>query len=102
MPRYDYQCTAGHVRESTEDRETSSVACSACGGVARRIVVPGHAPGVNGFTQKPTREHYVPLGRALEAQHEIVHQAERAGIQAPDLWSEAKRRVRRGDVQAIA
>ena len=67
-----------------------------------RTLVNNLVTGVtNGFTQKPTREHYVNLGRAVEAQHELVYQAEKAHVEPPDLWKVAKARVARGDVVAI-
>jgi len=58
-------------------------------------------PGINGFTPRPTKEHYVNLSRAVEAQHEIVHEAARQGTVAPDLFQIAKDRIARGDVKAI-
>ena len=100
MPYYDFRCGVGHVRESMESRDTDAIDCD-CGRPARRIISAGHVAGAIGFTRKPTREHYVPLGRAIEAQHEIVYQAEKAHIDPPDLWKVAKDRVARGAVKAI-
>ena len=34
------------------------------------------------------------LGIVEEAQHEIIHDAEKAGVEPPDLWKDAKRRAR--------
>jgi hypothetical protein len=34
------------------------------------------------------------LGLVTEAQHEIIYDAERAGVEPPDLWKDAKRRAR--------
>jgi hypothetical protein len=86
--------------ESIEHRDTDAIDC-ACGRPARRFVSAAHVPNANGFTAKPTREHYVHLNRAVEAQHEIVYQAEKQHIEPPDLWKIAKRRIARGDVAAI-
>lgn len=58
-------------------------------------------PGINGFTRQPTRERYVNLSRAVEAQHEIIYTAEKHGIEPPDLYQAAKDRIARGDVKAI-
>lgn len=101
MPRYDYQCSRGHVRESVEDRDTASIACLDCGSPAARVVSAGHVAGAIGFTPKPTAEHYVHLDRAVNAQHEIIDQCRRAGVEPPDLFGVAQRRVRSGAVEAI-
>ena len=101
MPWYDIECSAAHRHEVTEDRETSARPCPQCSLPARRVILPGHIPSANGFTPKPTREHYVNLNRAIEAQHELVYQAEKAHVEPPDLWEAAKARIKRGDVVAI-
>lgn len=101
MPRYDYQCAAGHIQESLESRETDAIDCGFCGEAARRVVSAGAVAGAIGFTPRPTREHYVHLDRAVNAQHEIIDQCRRAGIQPPDLYGEAKRRIAAGEVEAI-
>ena len=101
MPRYDIACETGHQHEVIESRETAERPCPQCNRPAKRVILPGHIPSANGFTLKPTKEHYVPLGRAIEAQHEIIHQAEKHGVTPPDLWATAKARVKRGDVVAI-
>lgn len=100
MPRYDYRCGAGHETEATENRETDSIACF-CGQASKRVISAAHVAGAVGFTQKPTREHYVRLDRAINAQHEVIDQCRRAGIQPPDLYGEAKRRIVAGEVEAI-
>lgn len=101
MPRYDIACKAGHQHEVIESRETNERPCPQCNQPANRVILPGHIPSANGFTMKPTKEHYVNVGRAMEAQHEMIHTAEKNGIEAPDLWKVAKSRVERGDVVAI-
>ena len=101
MPYYDYRCEDGHEHEELASRDASLLPCATCGRPARRFISPAHVAGVNGFTPKPTREHYVNVGRAMEAQHEMVYQAEKHHIEAPDLWKIAKDRVARGDVVAI-
>lgn len=101
MPRYDYRCEAGHEREAFESRDTDLIPCPDCGRPSRRFVSAAHVPNANGFTPKPTKEHYVNLNRAIEAQHELVYQAEKAHVDPPDLWKAAKARIKRGDVVAI-
>ena len=101
MPYYDWRCSAGHEHEATASRDTPSVPCTSCGQPAQRFISATHAPRANGFTPKPTREHYINLSRAIEAQHEIVYEAEKHHVEPPDLWKAAKQRVARGDVVAI-
>lgn len=101
MPRFDYLCPAGHLHESLEDRETTAIGCTDCGATATRTIVAGHLPGISGFTPKPTREHYVRLGQAMEAQHEIIDACERAHIEPPDLLGMARARIKRGDAVAV-
>ena len=48
----------------------------------------------------PMRERRIPLTRFVEAQHSLVHEAERAHIEVPDLLAEAKVRAR--EIQAKA
>ena len=101
MPNYDFRCAGGHEHEASTPRETSAVACFSCGRPAQRFISARTAPRANGFAPKPTREHYVCLDRGINAQHEMVTQAQKAGVQAPDVWQIAKDRVRRGDAVAI-
>jgi hypothetical protein len=101
MPLYDYRCEEGHVTEGTYPVHVAVVSCP-CGRLAARVAVNrGHMPGVSGFVPTPTREHRLRLSHAIEAQHEIIHTAERHGVQAPDLWAAAQARIARGDVKAI-
>lgn len=101
MPRFDYRCPAGHLRESVEDRETTAIGCADCGATAQRTFVAGHLPRINGFTPKPTREHYIRAGQAMEAQHEIIDACERANVEPPDLLGIARKRIARGDAVAV-
>ena len=100
MPYYDFRCPDGHEQEAQASRETETLVCS-CGQLARRVINPAHVPSAIGFTPKPTREHYVHLNRAIEAQHEIIHEAEKHHLDPPDFFKIAQDRVRRGEVQAI-
>lgn len=49
--------------------------------------------GVSGFAFTPYRERSVRLDRAVNAQHDLIHEAERTGTQLPDLWGIAKRKA---------
>lgn len=98
MPRYDYECASGHVQEQTQPMDRAVVRCD-CGLLAHRVVL--EAPQVMGFAERPTREAPVPLSRFTEAHGEMLHAAERAGVEPPDCFGIAKDRVRRGHVQAI-
>ena len=101
-PNYDFRCAEGHVFEAWEGYETTSTPCRKCSLSAQRLAVyPHNLPGVNGFAPKPTREHRINVGQAVEAQHEIIHTAEKHGIKPPDFLAIAKERVRRGDAVAI-
>lgn len=74
-----------------------SASCS-CGLPAQREF---SIPGISGFQRTPTAFAPIHLDRYIEAQGELVETARRTGTEVPDLWSLAKERVRRGDVQAI-
>ena len=58
-------------------------------------------PYVVGQANRPTREAPINLSRYLEAQGEIVNQAEKHGVEPPDLFKAAKDRIARGDAIAI-
>ena len=99
MPRYDYRCPGGHVTEALRPREEDTCPCPQCGLPAESVVLS--PPGVIGFVPRPTREASVNLTRAVEAQHELVHTAQRHGIEPPDPLKLAKERVSKGNVKAI-
>lgn len=92
MPRYDFRCAGGHVTEELTGREVRAIACPSCPLLAERLVVPSGV-GITGLTVPPIGERRVHLGRAIEAQHEIVDQAQRAGVEPPDLLSVARRKA---------
>ena len=101
MPRYDYRCPADHVTQSRQDYSVQAIHC-ACGLPAQREpFTRGHLPGTSGFVPTPTRERYINLNRAVEAQHELVYEAEKHHVELPDFWQIAKDRVTSGDVKAI-
>lgn len=101
MPRYDYRCGVGHVTEAVNPVSVDLIYC-ACGRAALRAPFsPGHLPGKSGFVATPTKERYINLNRAVEAQHELIHQAEKHHVELPDLYKVAKAQVARGDVKAI-
>ena len=99
MPWYEYRCAAGHVTEQRQPRDIGEIDCAVCSLTAQRLIPS--SVGFSGFAQRPTREAPIPLSRAIEAQHEIIYQSNRAGIQPPDLMKAARQRIARGDVKAI-
>ena len=66
---------------------------------AQRVVLS--PPYATGFRARPTSEAPINMTRYLEAQGEIVHQAEKHGVEPPDLYQAAKDRIARGDAIAI-
>ena len=77
----------------------ASLPCPRCGLPAQRVVLT--PPYVVGQANRPTSEAPINLTRYLEAQGEIVHQAEKHGVEPPDLFKAAKDRIARGDAIAI-
>lgn len=98
MPRYDFRCAAGHAFELEVTRDERAAPCR-CGLTARRELSVG--VGISGTRPTPTRLRDVNVSRAVEAQHEIVHRSEQAGVTPPDFLGEAKRRIAAGEVRAI-
>ena len=49
----------------------------------------------------PTRYAPLNVSRFIEAQHTLVHEAEKRHIEIPDPLKVAKSRIARGDVKAI-
>ena len=99
MPRYDYRCSRGTVTEAVKGIGVNSLPCLCCGGVARRV------PFYAGQQVKGVDGGKVPLGNSArnkhkqwdlalvrEAQGEMVYDADKAGVQAPDLWKQATRK----------
>ena len=93
MPTYDFRCEAGHTTESVEHRETRAIACDVCGSSAARVAVPSRL-GISGFTTTPIGERRFPLDRFVEAQGEMIRDAERAGVKAPDVLKIAEHHAR--------
>lgn len=102
MPRYDYRCAAGHIKERIGGFNEKSVRCR-CGLTAQRLsVYREQYLGGDGITaHRPTREAPVNITRFTEAHGEVLRDAEKAGTTAPDLLRVAQERVKRGDVLAI-
>ena len=102
MPRYDYRCPSGHIKESTRGFDQKFVRCE-CGRTAQRLsVYQEQYLGGDGITaHRPTREAPIQQTQFLEAHGEVLRDAEKAGTTAPDLLRVAQERVKRGDVLAI-
>lgn len=89
MPMYGFRCACGHAFDARVPYSTGERECVACGGRAQREFVPA-AFGRSGFAIPPMRERPLPVGRFLEAQHDMVRDAERHGVEAPDVVAAAK------------
>lgn len=92
MPRYDYRCAVGHEEERIAGFDDSVLSCGACGSPAQRMV-PSRPPLMGGFAIPPMNERRIPLSRFVEAQGQMVRDAERAGVSAPDVLGIAKRQA---------
>lgn len=90
MPRYDFRCRAGHTTERRASFETELISCP-CGLPARRSEV--NDISVVGFADVPLTEHRIPLSRAIEAQHELIHEAEKHHVELPDFLGAAQRKA---------
>ena len=102
MPTYDYRCAGGHVTEAVKPMSVGKIDCD-CGEPAQRVAVyQNQYLGGDGITAaRPTREAPIHITRFQEAHGEILHDAEKAGVEPSDLLQVAKDRVRRGDAVAI-
>ncbi len=103
MPRYDYRCPSGHVTEQIRGFKVKLTKCLECGRRARRQAVYAEQYlGGDGITAHcPPREAPINLTRFTEAHGELLRDAEKAGVEPPDLFGAAKERVKRGDAVAI-
>lgn len=105
MARYDYRCAGDHTTEAMRPMSVGLIDCPTCGGPAQRVAVYPRAGetfiGGDGITaHRPTREAPVNVTRFTEAHGEVLHEAEKRGVQAPDFFGIAKERVRTGAVKA--
>lgn len=57
--------------------------------------MPVNRLGVSGFAISPMRSRPVGLTEFTEAQNEMVHNAQRLGVQAPDVMAIAQRQAAR-------
>ena len=102
MPRYDYRCPSGHIKEHTRGFDTTSVKC-ACGRMGKRLgVYQEQYLGGDGITaHRPTREAPIKSTQFMEAHGEVLRDSEKGGVRPPDLFRVAQERVKRGDAVAI-
>lgn len=90
------------MTETRKAVDVGRIDCPICGRPSQRVIVyPNNLPGITGFAQRPTKEAPINLTRFTEAHGEVLRQAEKAGVEPPDLLGAAKKRVARGDVKAI-
>lgn len=102
MPRYDYRCAGGHTVEAERPMSVGLIDCPTCKEPAQRLAVYQGVQlmgdGIN--THQPTREARINLTRFTEAHGQILHEAEKKGVEPPDFLKIAKERVRTGAVKA--
>lgn len=90
MPTYDYRCANGHLQTLRRGYETAQVPCP-CGWLAQRQAV--NLVGRSGFAFTPYNQRRINVDRAINAQHDLLHQAQKQGTALPDLWAMSKRRA---------
>lgn len=98
MPRYDWRCARGHEHEAEAGRDVRTRPCPSCGREAQRQLA---VVGITGMVSAPTRYARINQTRFIEAQHTLVHEAEKRHIAIPDPLKVARARIARGDVKAI-
>ena len=92
MPIYDFRCPAcGSVTERRRAMDCTTIAC-ACGASARRVEV--NQVGVSGFAWEPYEQRRVSVERVFNAQHDLLHEAEKQGKALPDFWAIGQRRAK--------
>lgn len=110
MPRYDYRCDEGHVTEAVAGVEVGLLPCPACGRQARRVPFC-ESVSIQGETvakvryreQNPSLRHgYMDMDRFKEAHQDVLRASRKAGVEPPDLFAEARRRVESGEVTKSA
>ena len=111
MPRYDYRCGKGDVIEAVREMSVTKIVCPSCGGVAQRQAVYAYQIIRGETVAKPNgqrlpnrcrdRNGRYDLKLVEEAQHEMIYDADKGGIEAPDLFKQAKTREKiRGRARA--
>ena len=101
MPRYDYRCKEGDVTEAVREMSVTEIVCPSCGGVAQRQAVYANQIIRGETVARPQLGNYshhrgrFDVGIVQEAQHEIIHDSEKAGIEPPDLWKQGKEKAAR-------
>ena len=102
MPRYDYRCKEGDVTEAVREMSVTEIACPSCGGVAQRQAVYANQHIRGETVARPrlgssikNKHGQFKLGLYAEAQSEIIHDSEKAGIEPPDLWKQGKEKAAR-------
>ena len=103
MPLYDYGCDRGHVTESRQGMDIAFIPCR-CGLRAMRVQVYRDQymqaeTGPKGGLKNRVPKDEKPWGKRYrefrEASDEIHYAAERAEVQPPPLYKEAKRAARK-------
>ena len=106
MPLYDYRCSKGHKSEVKAGYDVKILPCLTCGRDAVRQAIY-RSQYINGETVAKSSPKASRMGNVVdkhgryrvdlfqEGVAEMNHACEKAGVQAPPVWEEAKRRARR-------
>ena len=91
MPLYQFACACGWGTEQRAGYEIESVPCPGCAAPAHRAAV--NRINATGFAIPAITGRPIPLSRYHEAQQQMVRDAERTGVPAPDVLGIAKQQA---------
>ena len=101
MPRYDYRCSQRHVTEAVREMAVTEIVCP-CGQPALRQAIYASQTIIGETVAKPRlgnpsrdKAGRFRLDQFVEAQSEIIHDCNKAGVESPDLLAHSKEKVRR-------
>ena len=106
MPRYVYRCAGGHSTERVASIDARERPCEVCGLPAQRLPFYTDTAIQGETVAKPSRHRdknpslrhgYMDLDRAFEAMDGVQRDARKRGVEPPDLFAEARRRVESGE-----
>ena len=105
-PLYDFRCEEGHVTEVRAGRELEALLCPTCGRTAPRVPIYKNQY-IIGETVAKSCPKATRLGNVVdkhgryrvdlfqEGMAEMNHACDKAGVEPPLVWEEAKRRARK-------
>jgi putative FmdB family regulatory protein len=104
MPRYAYSCAGNHTFEQVAPFDASERPCPECGLPAQRAFCSGlpaikgdTVPKVCGQSSAITKHGYIDVDQAFDAIDDVQRTARKQGVEPPDLFREARRRVAAGE-----